>query len=88
MRVLIFVILIVIARIIEAYRDAEAFEYPTDSRSQLWHIFKYPQYALWLSAGYLLSEYPFVEALIWLMVSLLIAGVVFEISLRLFRAFI
>ena len=43
--------MITFARIIEAWRDAEAFEFPTAPRSKLWHVLKYPQFGLWLSSA-------------------------------------
>ena len=37
--------MITIARILNAFRDAEQFEKPTEDRSKLWHQLIYPQYA-------------------------------------------
>ena len=37
--------MISLARIINAFRDAEAFERPVEERSKLWHLLIYPQYA-------------------------------------------
>lgn len=35
-----------IARIFEAWRNARQFEFPTEARGRLWHLFKYPQFSL------------------------------------------
>jgi len=43
--------MIIIARIIEAWRDARIFEFPTESRGRLWHLLKYPQYGLLIGSS-------------------------------------
>ncbi len=73
------IILISIARIIESYRDAKIFNYPTKDRSLTWHILKFFQYGLWLLAGI------YVTTWVNLIIALAIAWVIFEVSLKLFR---
>jgi len=43
--------MIIIARIIEAWRDARIFEFPTEPRGVLWHLLKYPQFGLLIGSG-------------------------------------
>ncbi len=43
--------MIIVARIIEAWRDARIFEFPMESRGKLWHFLKYPQYGLLIGTG-------------------------------------
>jgi len=43
--------MIIIARIIEAWRDARIFEFPTEPRGRLWHVLKYPQYGLLIATS-------------------------------------
>jgi len=43
--------MIIIARIIEAWRDARIFEFPTEPRGRLWHFLKYPQYGLLIGSA-------------------------------------
>ena len=45
--------MITLARIIEAWRDAQIFNNPTASRGFWWHAFKYPQFGLLISSGLL-----------------------------------
>lgn len=82
---MIFLVLILpsISRAIEAYRDAEAFELPIDSRSTTWHILKFPQFGIWAiwGASLVFSTNGFIFAL----VSLIPARFIFEWSLRFFR---
>lgn len=79
------------ARLIEAWRDAEAFELPTLSRSLSWHLLKFWQFGLLALFGvgaYLLlrrSE-SFKLAAIWIFLSTMAAWLVFEVSLALFRS--
>jgi len=53
--------LIVIARSIEAWRDAQIFKNPKKDRGFLWHILKYPQYGLWVLSGLI----PFIGFYFW-----------------------
>lgn len=71
--------MIVLARFIEAYRDAEAFERPVEARSFLWHLLKFPQFSFWVAAGYFLDNFWFIG------LGVLVAWPVFEMSLRTFR---
>jgi len=43
--------MITIARIIEAWRDARIFEFPTEPQGNLWHLLKYPQYGLLIGSS-------------------------------------
>ncbi len=43
--------MISLARIFEAWRDAQIFKDPTVPRGKLWHLFKYPQYGLLISSA-------------------------------------
>jgi len=43
--------MIIIARIIEAWRDARIFEFPTEPRGKIWHFLKYPQYGLLIGSS-------------------------------------
>ena len=38
--------MITLARVINAFRDAEQFDFPVDARSLIWHALIIPQYAL------------------------------------------
>ncbi len=38
--------MIILARIINAFRDAEQFDFPMDARSFIWHALIIPQYVL------------------------------------------
>ena len=91
-------IFIIIARIPEAYRNAEQFEKPTDPRSVLWHRLKYIQFGSWYFAGSLHVSYlafgippnsditdSFLLSLIFVIVGLLIAWLVFNKLLWYFR---
>ncbi len=74
------------ARIINAWRDAEQFEKPVESRSFLWHILIIPQYAFAIFAvpAYMLLT----DSILWLCiigVDILINYVAFELFLKYFR---
>lgn len=89
--------MVTLARIFEAWRDAEAFEKPTEGRSFLWHLFKLPQFGLLIFTffTYFTSMYflvgvstfwmAFLFALGILAVDVFIAWMVFEHYLKKFR---
>lgn len=69
---------IISARIIEAKRDAEIFQHPIEPRSLEWHLLKFLQYGLWIIAGY--------DCTSWnILIGVILAWPVFELSLKLFR---
>ncbi len=78
-----------VARAIEAARDSEAFERPTEDRSFLWHAAKVPQFASWAVWGYLVIEQiksdPSMKSVAIGVGSLGLAWVSFESGLWLFR---
>lgn len=76
------ILYIVLARIIEAYRDAEIFTCP-DSASFIWHALKFVQYAFWLLAGMKLRKDA--NSIKKLLIGVLIAWPIFEVSLFIFR---
>jgi len=45
--------MIAIARIIEAWRDARIFTFPTEPRGEMWHLLKFPQFGLLMSSALL-----------------------------------
>jgi len=53
--------MITVARIIEAWRDAQIFKNSTAPRGFWWHAFKYPQYGLWVLSGLV----PFIGFYFW-----------------------
>ncbi len=59
--------MIIIARTIEAWRDARIFEFPTEPRGKLWHFLKYPQYGLLIgtSLAYFLDVHYVLEMFDW-----------------------
>jgi hypothetical protein len=77
------------ARVIEAARDSEAFEHPTNDRSAFWHAAKIPQYGIIAIYGYCaISEFkkePSLKNAVIVIGSLGIAWGVFEASLWTFR---
>lgn len=76
------------ARIVEARRDAEAFDDPTASRSIEWHADKFAQYGLWAYYGHIVlsdTTKSLPEKAVVTAVSLGVAWVAFEVSLRGFR---
>ena len=90
--------IIIIARIIEAWRDAQIFKNPIKDRGFWWHALKYPQYGAWSAATliYFIGFYfwPGYESTIWLalgrtavvyVADVLIAWPVFEYLLKRFR---
>jgi len=85
--------MIIIARIIEAWRDARIFTFPTEPRGKLWHLLKYPQYGflIWSSLTYymiLLFVWGIWNILVTVLVIVIDAGLayfVFEWFLPLFR---
>ena len=83
---MIEITLILLARMIEAYRDAEIFQQPLDPRSFLWHLLKYPQYFAWVAAGTIFGMEPTKIGLAWLGGGILLAWPVFELALKFFRA--
>lgn len=65
--------MITLARIIEAWRDAQIFKNPTAPRGFWWHVLKYPQFGgMWTFAGVIVID-------------ILLAWAVFEFFLRRFR---
>jgi len=80
--------LITIARITNAWRDAEQFQKPVESRSFMWHLLIFPQYAFAIFAVpvYML----FIDSTLWLfiagLVDILISWAAFEYFLKKFRA--
>lgn len=77
------------ARVIEAYRDAEQFDYPVADRSLEWHALKVPQTTAWVLWGYFVIE-PFMkeptpEKAAVAVMSLFAGWIAFEMSLRGFR---
>jgi len=48
--------MITLARILEAYMNAEQFDFPLDDRSLVWHILKLPIYALSIFSFWAYSE--------------------------------
>ena len=72
-----------LARLIEAFRDAEIFEHPLEDRSTVWHLLKFPQYGIWMCFG-MKIEFSFEMVGIYAL-SLAIAYGVFELSLMWFR---
>ena len=79
------IIIIILARIIEAYRDAEIFKNPTANRSWQWHILKFPQYGFWLLAGYFLYKHQIEYKILFLTISIILAYFAFEFFLKFFR---
>lgn len=80
------IVAIILARIIEAYRDAESFEKPKEDRSMLWHLLKYPQYLLWVFVGANMSLFDSaIKCAIIVTIGALIAAIVFEFALPYFR---
>ena len=79
--------MIVIARIVNAARDAMQFEKPVEDRSVLWHLLIFPQYAFAIFAVpfYML----FIDSTVWLftagLVDILISWIAFEFFLKWFR---
>ena len=71
--------LIILARIIEAFRDAQDFNRGSRDMTLEWHLLKIAQYGCWILAGVLYTEH------IQLMIALAIAWGAFELSLRGFR---
>ena len=59
---------ILLARTLEAYRDAEAFELPNEPRSFTWHFLKYLQYSLLFFSGYFSACIAFFESYLVAMV--------------------
>lgn len=85
---ILIIVAIILARIIEAYRDAEAFEKPTEGRSTLWHLLKFPQYILWIFVGAsaTLFDSGAIKYAIYIALGVFIAGIIFEfIALPYFR---
>lgn len=87
---------IILARIIEAWRDAQIFKAPTKPRGFWWHAFKYPQYGAWSAAAlvYFIGFYFWAELTIWpalgsvvvaYVVDVLIAWPIFEYFLKRFK---
>jgi len=76
---------ITIARILNAYRDAEQFELPTEGRSRIWHLLIYPQYAFSIFAipVYFIISWNWIPVLLGLDIGLSWAA--FEIFLPYFR---
>jgi len=87
--------MITLARIIEAWRDAQIFKNPTAPRGFWWHAFKYPQFGLFIGSGYLSMSFGFGEEVTFLfglvrtaliiVIDILIAWAAFEFFLRKFR---
>lgn len=88
--------MISIARIFEAWRNAEQFERPTEDRSFLWHLFKFPQFGLLIFSLfiYFTLMYFFVTPIYWisvllalaiLIIDIFIAWAIFEHYLKKFR---
>ena len=71
--------LIVTARIIEAFRDAQDFNRAAQDMTLEWHLLKFTQYGCWLLAGIVFTSH------IQLLIALAIAWGAFELSLRGFR---
>ena len=79
--------MITLARIINAFRDAEQFDFPVDARSLLWHVLIIPQYAL---AIFSLWTYGVIaKNRFWtfsiLLIDLILAWIAFEWFLGFFR---
>ena len=79
--------MITIARIINAYRDAQIFDFPLEPRDLLWHLLIFPQYAFAIFAVpvYML----FIDNTLLLftagLIDILISWVMFELFLKYFR---
>jgi len=84
MEEIILIVSIVLARIAEAYKDAEAFEKPTENRSLIWHLLKFIQYPLWSVAGYFLFGVE--RVYIWIPIAVGFSWIAFEYFLKKFRA--
>lgn len=86
------ILLVSIARVLEAYRDAEAFERAIEIRSLKWHLFKFLQYGFWFIAGgiwfhnWIESGHNLAYVFFLLGVVTTIAFIIFEKSLEYFRA--
>ena len=81
---LLQVIILSLARFIEAIRDGEAFRDPTKDRSVLWHILKFPQYGLIALFG--VSSWPIDYTTgSGILLSIGVAHVIFEIALKFYR---
>lgn len=78
--------MITVARIIEAWRDARIFDFPTAPRGRIWHLLKYPQFTLWMSSLFSYAELTnFLIALLIVLVDTAIAYFAFEFFLKFFR---
>ncbi len=89
--------MITLARIFEAWMNAEQFDFPIADRSFLWHLFKIPHYAfaifsLWtygILGEILHSNFPVINRKLVtfgiLAVDVILAWPVFEFSLEYFR---
>jgi len=84
MEEIILIASVVLARIVEAYKDAEAFERPIENRSLIWHLLKFIQYPLWSVAGYFLFDME--RVYIWIPVAIGFGWAAFEYFLNKFRA--
>lgn len=80
--------MIALARLIEAWRDAQIFKEPMKPRGRAWHLLKYPQYGLWLTSLFLYTQLPCPLWVAFLIVAIdiCIAYFVFEYFLEYFRS--
>jgi len=79
--------LIIIARIINSWRDSEQFEKPVEDRSFMWHALIFPQYAF---AIFAVPFYMIFTQNIWILFSIGLADILlswaaFEYFLKKFR---
>jgi len=84
---MIIIMWLCLARILEAFRDAEAFERPVQDRSVTWHLLKIVQFlCLFMTGGAFVFKQALTGDAYWWMIGAIgIAYFVFEFSLRLFR---
>jgi len=80
---------IVLARVIEAFRDAIDFMLGAEPMTLAWHVLKGPQFGLWAAAGVmfdLLWTHSGPKAAVaWLAAGVIVAWPVFEFVLRTLR---
>ncbi len=80
--------MITIARIINAWRDAEQFEKPTEDRSKMWHLLIWPQYGFAIFSLFCYGEFIESHSLvaIFLGIDTGFSWLAFEWFLKFFRA--
>jgi len=82
--IILQIIIFSAARLIEAFRDAEAFREPVKDRSLIWHLLKFPQFSLLFVLGYI--SFPLTKiGTIGIILAILTGYFVFEVALKIFR---